>query len=72
MATLLIVIKPRARRSGDTDDSGLADMLITVIAPAFNRAHTLQDTYRSLLSQGVHLEWIVVDDGSTDGTGQLD
>jgi glycosyltransferase involved in cell wall biosynthesis len=57
--------------NGDRDDSGLASMLITVITPAFNRAHTLQDTYRSLLGQGVHLEWIVIDDGSTDGTGHL-
>ena len=57
--------------NGDRDDSGLASMLITVITPAFNRAHTLQDAYRSLLGQGVHLEWIVVDDGSTDGTGRL-
>jgi glycosyltransferase involved in cell wall biosynthesis len=56
---------------GNRDDSSLVDMLITVVTPAFNRAHTLKDAYQSLLEQGVHLEWIVVDDGSTDCTDRL-
>ncbi|MGH3388124.1 MAG: glycosyltransferase family 2 protein [Actinomadura sp.] len=43
-------------------------MLISVITPTYNRAHTLENAYRSLLTQEVDLEWIVVDDGSTDGT----
>jgi glycosyltransferase involved in cell wall biosynthesis len=46
-------------------------MLISVITPSYNRAHTLEDAYRSLLDQAVRLEWIVVDDGSADGTRGL-
>lgn len=46
-------------------------MLISVLTPTFDRAHTLGDTYAGLLAQGVDLEWIVVDDGSTDGTRDL-
>jgi cellulose synthase/poly-beta-1,6-N-acetylglucosamine synthase-like glycosyltransferase len=48
-----------------------ADTLITVVTPSYNRAHTLEDAYRSLLDQWVPMEWIIVDDGSADGTGQL-
>jgi glycosyltransferase involved in cell wall biosynthesis len=43
-------------------------MLITVLTAAYNRAHTLPDVYASLLTQRTDLEWIVVDDGSTDAT----
>jgi glycosyltransferase involved in cell wall biosynthesis len=46
-------------------------MLISVITPSYNRAHTLEAAYRSLLDQAVRLEWIVVDDGSADGTRSL-
>src|SRR4051812_28646573 len=42
---------------------------ITVITPAFNRAHTLPAVYESLLAQTFRaFEWVLVDDGSSDGT----
>lgn len=45
---------------------------ITVFTPAFNRAGTLERTYRSLLSQTCKdFVWLVVDDGSTDNTSSL-
>ena len=45
---------------------------VSVIVPTYNRAHTLGDSLRSLLGQeGVDLEVIVVDDGSTDDTPAL-
>lgn len=45
--------------------------LISVVTPTFNRERTLGDAFDSLLDQRVELEWIVVDDGSTDGTAAL-
>jgi glycosyltransferase involved in cell wall biosynthesis len=48
-----------------------AGILISVITPSYNRSHTLEDAYRSLLDQQVRLEWIVADDGSTDQTPDL-
>ncbi len=45
---------------------------LTVFTPAYNRAHTLQRTYASLLSQTCKdFEWLIVDDGSSDGTKDL-
>ncbi|HUH12225.1 MAG TPA: glycosyltransferase family 2 protein [Longimicrobiales bacterium] len=45
---------------------------LTVIVPAYNEAGSLADTLRSLLDQTDPPEQIlVVDDGSTDGTGDI-
>lgn len=47
-------------------------MILTVFTPTYNRAHTLERLYRSLCSQTCKdFEWLVVDDGSTDNTGEL-
>lgn len=46
--------------------------LFTVITPTFNRAHTLERAYLSLREQSFQdFEWVIVDDGSTDGTRAL-
>lgn len=46
--------------------------LLTIFTPAYNRANTLPRLHDSLLAQAVGgFEWLVVDDGSTDGTGDL-
>lgn len=46
--------------------------LLTVFTPAYNRAHTLTRTYESLLGQDCRdFLWLIVDDGSTDGTAEL-
>jgi len=45
---------------------------ITVFTPTYNRAHTLKRLYDSLVSQDTSsIEWLVVDDGSYDGTAKL-
>ncbi len=45
---------------------------VSVVMSAFNEARYLRDSLASVLSQeGVDLELIVVDDGSTDGCGQI-
>lgn len=46
--------------------------LLTVFTPAYNRAHTIERTYESLCRQTCKdFEWLVVDDGSSDGTREL-
>jgi glycosyltransferase involved in cell wall biosynthesis len=48
------------------------EFLFTVFTPTFNREHTLQRVYDSLCAQVFRdFEWLVVDDGSTDGTSAL-
>lgn len=45
---------------------------VTVFTPTYNRAHTLTRTFESLLQQTfTSFEWLIVDDGSTDGTEEL-
>lgn len=46
--------------------------LVTVLTPTWNRAHTLPALKESLEAQSSRdFEWLVVDDGSTDGTEAL-
>lgn len=46
--------------------------MITILTPTYDRAHTLTNLYNSLLNQtNKNLEWLVIDDGSTDQTEKL-
>lgn len=48
------------------------EIVLTVFTPAYNRAHTLGRTYKSLLEQSCkQFQWLIIDDGSTDNTAQL-
>ena len=50
----------------------IAGDALTVIVPAYNEAESIGDTVRSLLTQTCRpAEIIVVDDGSTDATGDI-
>jgi glycosyltransferase involved in cell wall biosynthesis len=45
---------------------------ISVVTPTYQRADTLPRLYESLLAQGFRdFDWIVIDDGSSDGTESL-
>ena len=45
---------------------------ITIFTPTYNRVDTLRRLYESIANQKYdNIEWIIVDDGSTDGTEDL-
>lgn len=47
-------------------------MLISIFTATYNRKYTLPRLYKSLCNQKtMNFEWIVIDDGSTDGTEDL-
>lgn len=47
-------------------------MRFTVLTATYNRAYSLPRVYESLCAQTFHdFEWVIVDDGSTDGTAEL-
>lgn len=48
------------------------DKRITVFTPTYNRADLLPNLYESLLRQSSReFQWLVIDDGSTDNTGEV-
>lgn len=50
----------------------MAETMITVFTPTFNRAHLIKQVYDSLKRQTyTNFEWIIVDDDSNDSTDEL-
>ena len=48
------------------------DILFTVFTPTYNRKELLHRVYNCLKNQTFRgFEWVIIDDGSTDGTGEL-
>ena len=51
---------------------GIETVELTIFTPAFNRISTLERAYQSLESQtNKNFIWLIIDDGSTDGTDKL-
>ena len=48
-----------------------AGSLLTVIMPCFNERDTVREIVRKVLAVPLHLELIIVDDGSTDGSREI-
>lgn len=53
------------------DAPGKEKPLLTVLMPCFNERDTVQEIVTRVLAVPIHLELIVVDDGSTDGTRRI-
>jgi glycosyltransferase involved in cell wall biosynthesis len=46
--------------------------LVSILTPVYNQARYIDQTIRSVLSQTYQdWEWVILDDGSTDGTGDI-
>lgn len=46
----------------------MADPLVSIITPTFNRAELLRRAWRSMRDESASFEWIIVDDASSDST----
>lgn len=47
-------------------------MILTIFTPSYNRSYILPELYKSLCRQTCkNFEWLIVDDGSTDGTEKI-
>ncbi len=66
------IVRPAHARRLSKDRGNVMGQLITVFTPTYNRKEKIVRCYESLRAQTSHdFEWVVIDDGSTDGTGDL-
>lgn len=59
-------------KNGYKNSSLTSSKLLSIVTPTYNRKKLLPNLYQSLQKQDCSLfEWIIIDDGSTDGTDTL-
>lgn len=57
---------------GGTPHEQLWKYAFTIFTPTYNRAHSIRKVFDSLQEQSFkNFEWIVIDDGSSDSTGEI-
>jgi len=44
---------------------------LSILTPTYNRGHLLENLCRSIKPHSFIREWLIVDDGSTDGTEDM-
>jgi glycosyltransferase involved in cell wall biosynthesis len=67
-----VQITTQSQLSSRIEDDMSGEYLFTVFTPTYNRARTLPRVFESLQRQTYrNFEWLIVDDGSTDGTQRL-
>lgn len=61
-----------SEQSGDQAETGDESIVFTVFTPTFNRVNVLHRVYECLQEQTFrNFEWVIIDDGSDDGTDVL-
>ena len=66
------VLDPESTTQPDVVDGLNRTPLVTIVTPAYNRARELAETIESVLAQTYpNIEYIVLDDGSTDETPEV-
>src|SRR5437016_2914218 len=65
-------MKTVATVSGDGSGSAQVDFKYVLITPARNEATFIEKTIMSVIAQTIRpLKWVIVSDGSTDGTDKI-
>jgi glycosyltransferase involved in cell wall biosynthesis len=57
--------------SQNRDFEGDTNLLLSIVMPVYNEAATLEQAFARVMATPITQEFIIVDDGSTDGTGEL-
>lgn len=66
-----VLVPALARRSMTPEENAKMILPVSVVIPAYNEAANIEATIRSVFTGPIPAQVIVIDDGSTDGTGHI-